>query len=165
MQRAEDSYIKDGKRFRICKWIYWTIKKGVFPADRLQDISEYLGVSAEYLLNGEEKKGGEKYYINEETARVAQEMFENKDLRALYDVQKDMDPEDLRTLYNMALALKNFNPRSREGSDIGTKMEQTLVIRSVYFGIWDNFRSVPCLSHKKRKIPGTPHKYTKKCHL
>lgn len=82
------------------------LKKGVFPADRLQDISEYLGVSAEYLLNGEEKKGGEKYYINEETARVAQEMFENKDLRALYDVQKDMDPEDLRALYNMALALK-----------------------------------------------------------
>lgn len=82
------------------------LKKGVFPADRLQDISEYLGVSAEYLLNGEKKKGGEKYYINEETARVAQEMFENKDLRALYDVQKDMDPEDLRALYNMALALK-----------------------------------------------------------
>lgn len=82
------------------------LKKGVFPADRLQDISEYLGVSAEYLLNGEEKKGGEKYYINEETARVAQEMFENKDLRALYDVQKDMNPEDLRALYNMALALK-----------------------------------------------------------
>lgn len=82
------------------------LKKGVFPADRLQDISEYLGVSAEYLLNGEEKKGGEKYYINEETARVAQEMFENKGLRALYDVQKDMDPEDLRALYNMALALK-----------------------------------------------------------
>lgn len=82
------------------------LKKGVFPADRLQDISEYLGASAEYLLNGEEKKGGEKYYINEETARVAQEMFENKDLRALYDVQKDMDPEDLRALYNMALALK-----------------------------------------------------------
>ena len=82
------------------------LKKGVFPADRLQDISEYLGVSAEYLLNGEEKKGGEKYYINEETARVAQEMFENKDLRALYDVQKDMDPEDMRALYNMALALK-----------------------------------------------------------
>lgn len=63
------------------------LKKSVFPADRLQDISEYLGASAEYLLNGEEKKGGEKYYINEETARVAQEMFENKDLRALYDVQ------------------------------------------------------------------------------
>lgn len=32
------------------------LKKGVFPADRLQDIAEYLGVSSEYLLNGDEKE-------------------------------------------------------------------------------------------------------------
>lgn len=44
--------------------------------------------------------------LNDETAKVAQEIFENKELRALFDVQKDMEPEDLRALYNMALALK-----------------------------------------------------------
>lgn len=32
------------------------LKKGVFPADRLQDIAEYLGVSSEYLLNGDERE-------------------------------------------------------------------------------------------------------------
>ena len=57
------------------------LKKGVFPADRLQDIAEYLGVSSEYLLNGDEKESN-KYYLNEETAQVAQEIFENKELRA-----------------------------------------------------------------------------------
>lgn len=46
------------------------------------------------------------YYINDETALVAQEIFENKELRALFDVQRDMDPDDLRALHNMALALK-----------------------------------------------------------
>lgn len=81
------------------------LKKGVFPADRLQDIAEYLGVSSEYLLNGDEKEGN-KYYLNEETAQVAQEIFENKELRALFDVQRDMEPEDLKALHNMALALK-----------------------------------------------------------
>lgn len=44
--------------------------------------------------------------LNDETAKVAQEIFENKELRALFDVQKDMEPEDLRALHNMALALK-----------------------------------------------------------
>lgn len=32
------------------------LRKGVFPANRLQDISEYLGVSTEYLLNGDDGK-------------------------------------------------------------------------------------------------------------
>ena len=48
----------------------------------------------------------EKYYLNDETAQVAQEIFENKELRALFDVQKDMDPDDLKALHSMALALK-----------------------------------------------------------
>ena len=74
--------------------------------DKLQKIADYFGVSLEYLMTGEEKEGGEKYYLNEETAQVAQEIFENKELRALFDVQKDMEPEDLKALHNMALALK-----------------------------------------------------------
>ena len=37
---------------------------------------------------------------------VFREIFENKELKALFDVQKDMDPDDLRALHSMALALK-----------------------------------------------------------
>lgn len=77
------------------------LKKG-FPADRLQKIADYFEVTTEYLLTGENKS----YYINDETAKVAQEIFENRDLRALFDVQRDMTPEDLRALHAMALALK-----------------------------------------------------------
>ena len=48
----------------------------------------------------------EAYYLNPETAKAAQEIFENKELRALFDAARDADPEDLRALHNMALALK-----------------------------------------------------------
>lgn len=75
-------------------------------AEKIQKIADFLGVSSDYLITGEEKEGEEKYYSNDETAQVAQEIFENKELRALFDVQKDMGPEDLRALHNMALALK-----------------------------------------------------------
>ena len=72
----------------------------------MKKIADYFDVSVDYLMTGEEKKVGEKYYLNEETAQVAQEIFENKELRALFDVQRDMEPEDLKALHNMALALK-----------------------------------------------------------
>lgn len=81
------------------------LKKGVFPADRLQDIAEYLGVSSEYLLNGDEKES-DKYYLNDETAKMAQALFENRDLRVLFDAARDASPEDLKTTYDMLMALK-----------------------------------------------------------
>ena len=84
----------------------WKKGKITPKSDTMKKIADYFDVSVDYLMTGEEKKVGEKYYLNEETAQVAQEIFENKELRALVDVQRDMEPEDLKALHNMALALK-----------------------------------------------------------
>lgn len=84
----------------------WKKKKTQCSAKLQKIVCEYFEISADYLMNGIEKEGGEKYYLNEKTAQVAQEIFENKELRALFDVQRDMEPEDLRALHQMALALK-----------------------------------------------------------
>ena len=75
-------------------------------ADKIQKIAEFLNVSTEYLMTREEKTEDKKYYLNEETAHAAQEIFENKELKALFDVQRDMNPDDLKALHSMALALK-----------------------------------------------------------
>ena len=69
----------------------------------LLKIADLFGVTAEYIRTG---KNTNEYYTNNETAQVAQEIFENKELKALFDVQKDMDPDDLKALHSMALALK-----------------------------------------------------------
>ena len=82
------------------------LKKGVFPDDRLKMIANYFDVSIDYLMTGDEKEGGEKYYLNDETAQVAQEIFENRELRVLFDAARDASPEDLQTTYNMLMALK-----------------------------------------------------------
>ena len=74
------------------------------PKDaKLQKIADLFGVTAEYIRTG---KNTNEYYTNNETAQVAQEIVENKELKALFDVQKDMDPDDLKALHSMALALK-----------------------------------------------------------
>ena len=45
-------------------------------------------------------------YTDEATAKIAYEIALNPELKALFDVQHDMDPEDMRALRSMALALK-----------------------------------------------------------
>ena len=82
------------------------LRKGTFPNDRLKEIAEYLEVSIDYLMTGKEKEGGETYYFNEETKKIAQKVFENKSLRMLMDSAQDATPEDIETVHSMLLALK-----------------------------------------------------------
>ena len=48
----------------------------------------------------------ESYYTNPETAKIAQEIYENKDLSLLFDAARDAKSEDLQTVHTMLLALK-----------------------------------------------------------
>ena len=73
-------------------------------AEKIQQIADLLGVTSDYILSGDESHN--KYYLNDETANAAQKIFENKELRLLFDAAQDADPEDLETVHNMLLALK-----------------------------------------------------------
>lgn len=73
---------------------------------KIKKIADYFNVSVEYLMTGEEKEGGERYYLNDDTTDMAQKIFENKELRVLFDAAKDALPEDLETVHSMLLALK-----------------------------------------------------------
>lgn len=84
----------------------WKNGRSTPKADKLQLIADYLNVSLEYLMTGEEKEGGETYYINDGTREIAQKVFESKELRLLFDAAKDAPPEDIETTYNILLALK-----------------------------------------------------------
>ena len=84
----------------------WKAGRYVPKTDKMQRIANFLGVSIEYLMTGEEKEGGETYYLNEETSKMAQSIFENKELRLLFDAAQDAQPEDLQTVHQMLLALK-----------------------------------------------------------
>ena len=74
--------------------------------EKLRKIATLFGCSVEYLKTGVDSNSINGYYLNDETAAIAQDIFENKELRALFSVQKDMSPEDLKALHNMSLALK-----------------------------------------------------------
>ena len=85
----------------ISKW-----KTSMPKPERLQKIADYFGVTVDYLMTGNESDGKERYYTNDETASIAQEIFDNKELRLLFDAAKDAQPDDLQTVHQMLIALK-----------------------------------------------------------
>ena len=84
----------------------WKRGRSTPKTENMKKLADYFNVSLEYLMSGEEKKGGEKYYLNDETAKMAQDIFENKELRMLFDTARDAEPEDLQAVHNMLLVLK-----------------------------------------------------------
>lgn len=86
------------------------------------EYADALGVTPSYLMGwepytkSEEKNTSSKesewtnnnkeYYTNPETAKIAQQIYENKDLSLLFDAAMDAKPEDLQTVHTMLLALK-----------------------------------------------------------
>jgi len=82
---------------------YFSSKKGELPPDRLKMVADYLGVSADFLLYGEERG---VFYANEETAQIAQELHDNTELRMLFSAVRDADPQTLRDLHDMFLIMK-----------------------------------------------------------
>ena len=83
----------------------WKKKRNLINGEMAKKIADYFGVSVDYLMTGKEKES-DKYYLNDETAQVAQEIFENKELRVLFDAARDASADDLRTTYDMLMALK-----------------------------------------------------------
>lgn len=76
-------------------------KKGTYqPKEaKRQKIADYFGVTLHYLDTGEPDEN--EYYLNPQTAAYAQEMFEDPDMRALFDMKRSMDPKRFKAHMDM----------------------------------------------------------------
>ena len=89
----------------------------------IEALCDFFNVSSDYLLgkddvtlrfvNGEdiqrlENKNG--YYVDGETAQIAQEIFEDPDKRALFNAARDSRPEDLKMAAGLLERFKETNP-------------------------------------------------------
>jgi len=76
----------------------------------LENIADYFNVDMNYIT-GTTK---EEYYLDLKSKQVAQEIFQSKELRALFDAARDVSPEDLTITKNLLLSLKN---KERKNTD------------------------------------------------
>ena len=89
----------------------WKHGRYVPKADKMQAIADYLGVPVEPLLGSEFTEEKQIHYVDEESARIAQRIFENRALKTLFDATEDVSPEDLQHVIDM---ISRFNRTNSE---------------------------------------------------
>ena len=88
------------------------------PYDRAVQIAKYLDIDVNLILGveptptPENTEGKKAYYLDPETAEMAQELFENPDMRILFDAARDITPDQLKAIGNMVESM-----RKKEGGD------------------------------------------------
>lgn len=74
--------------------------------EKMEAIADYFNVSLDYL-NGNDD--GSIYYMNPKTAKIAQQIYEDKDMKILFDAAQDAKPEDLKLAADMLKRLKGVD--------------------------------------------------------
>lgn len=82
--------------------------------DKIAALSKLLDLDPRIIMGWDEEGVGNfqhpTYYTNPETAKVAQEIFDDPDLHALFDAARNSKPENLKAAAAMLKALKGTNP-------------------------------------------------------
>lgn len=84
--------------------------------DKVETLAKYFGVNRSDLIEDKSEKANDYYYLNEETRQIAQDAFENPELRSLFHVARDIDPEELRAHIEF---MKKLKARERKTDDEG----------------------------------------------
>lgn len=74
--------------------------------DKVDILAKYFDINRSDLIEDKTKEHKQSYYLNPETSRIAQKIYDNKELSVLFDAAQDAEPEDLQALHGMLMALK-----------------------------------------------------------
>ena len=84
------------------------------PSDKIEAAAALGKVTPSFLMGWEDEADGNSqqsgWYTNPETAKVAQQIFDDPDLHALFDAARDSKPEDLLMAADLLRRLKGTNP-------------------------------------------------------
>lgn len=81
------------------------------PTTEIEEaLADYFNVSLDFLRGIDSERKDHVYYTNPESAAIAQEIFDDPDLHALFDAARNSKPESLKAAAAMLKALKGTNP-------------------------------------------------------
>lgn len=85
----------------------WCNGKKLPRMDKIQALADYFGVEKSDLIDRNPKS--EKYYLIPDTAKIAQQIYEDKDMKILFDAAQNAKPEDLKLAADMLKRLKGVD--------------------------------------------------------
>jgi len=88
------------------------LKNGKISAERVRIIGDHFGVPYHKIDPDIFPETTEEHYLNPETVRIAQEVFDDPDLRLLFEAAKDVKPENIRLAAEM---LRRFKETNKDG--------------------------------------------------
>lgn len=93
------------------------VKGNSYPRiDKIELMANYFGISKADLVEDRSSQSDDHYYLNDETRQIAQEAFENPELRTLFKVARDIPPERLRAHIEF---MKSLKEQERGNNDEG----------------------------------------------
>lgn len=79
----------------------WKSGKSKPGVEKLIAIAAYLDCSVEYLVTGHDRKGQE-HFLNDETAKIANEVYHDEWLTKTFDISLELNDEEREMLYDFA---------------------------------------------------------------
>ena len=83
----------------------WVLGRRTPRMDVVDRMCEHYGIKRSDLLDTRETE--ETYYTDENTRKIAQAIFESKEMRGLFYAAKDLSPEKLRLVQQLCKQLKD----------------------------------------------------------
>ena len=82
----------------------WLLKKAFPRMSIIEKLSIIFNRPKAYFYDDQEER--QTYYLNPETAQLAQEIHDNPDLRILMDASRKLSPEDIRFVVDLVSRMK-----------------------------------------------------------
>ena len=91
------------------------VKGNSYPRiDKIELMANYFGISKADLVEDHNDFSDDHYYLNDETRQIAQEAFENPELRTLFKVARDIPPERLKAHIEFMKSLKEQEQKNHD---------------------------------------------------
>ena len=117
--------VSKGTNIRSGVFSDWKAGRYTPKADKMQKIADFLGVPVEPLLGVQTNEQSDTYYRDEISAMIAQEMFDDRQIRGLHHIKKNIDSKRFQAYYDMITNIyKSENPNDDFDFDNGEQTDR-----------------------------------------